>query len=153
LDGETQMSTNGQSRNESPNVATSFAGLTHDVIELAELQAQLLALDVKSTSQKARTSFILVAVGVCMLLGTVPIALVTVAELLVQQFGWSRAAGFATATLLGVLLAAGILGAAWSRFRAGVVTMQRSREEFNRNIAWVKSSLRSRAQENPVETN
>jgi hypothetical protein len=33
-----------------------------------------------------------------------------------------------------------------------VVTMQRSREEFNRNVAWVKSSLRMRAQSNPAET-
>jgi hypothetical protein len=147
------MSTNGQSRNDSPGVATSFAGLTHDVIELAELQAQLLALDMKSTSRKARTSLVLIVIGVCVLLGTVPVALMTFAELLIQQFGWSNAAGFASATLLGVLLAAGILGAAWARFRAGVVTMQRSREEFNRNIAWVKSSLRNRAQENPVESN
>jgi hypothetical protein len=147
------MSTNGQSRKESPGVATSFAGLTHDVIELAELQAQLLALDVKSTSQKARTSLVLVVIGVCVLLGTTPVALLTFAELLIQQFGWSRAASFASATLLGALLAAGILGAAWARFRAGVVTIQRSREEFNRNIAWVKSNLRTRAHENSGESN
>jgi hypothetical protein len=146
------MNTNGKSRTETPNVATSFAGLTHDVIELAELQAQLLALDVKTTSQKSRTSLILAIVGVCLLLGTIPIALVAVAELLIQQFGWSRVAGFASAGLLGAVLSAGILGAAWARFRTGIATMQRSREEFSRNIAWVKSSLRNKAQDNPVET-
>jgi hypothetical protein len=149
------MNTNGHTRTETPNVATSFAGLTHDVIELAELQAQLLALDVKSTSRKARTSLILVIVGVCLLLGTIPIALATVAQVLIQQFGWSPMAGFASASLLGALLSAGMLGAAWSRFRSGIVTMHRSREEFNRNIAWVKSSLRtsaSSAQDKSVET-
>ena len=52
LDGETKMSTNGRARNNEPNVAASFSELTHDVIELAELQAQLFALDVKNTSRE-----------------------------------------------------------------------------------------------------
>ena len=36
------MNSNGRVREEEPNVATSFSELAHDVIELAELQAQLL---------------------------------------------------------------------------------------------------------------
>jgi hypothetical protein len=146
------MNTNGRTRNDEPSMATSFAGLTHDVIELAELQAQLLALDVKSTSQKARISLVLAVSGICILLGTVPVALFTLAELLNGPAGWSRPAAFGMATLVGVLVSGGILVAAWLRMRSGIVTMQRSRDELNRNIAWIKSSLRNRAQGNPAET-
>jgi hypothetical protein len=145
------MSTNGRSQNNEPGVATSFSGLTHDVVELAELQAQLFALDVKQTSEKTKTSLLLAVVGVCALLGSIPVALYALAELLREQLEWSAAASFGVATLVGILVSASILAAAWVQFKTGLVTMRRSREELSRNIAWVKSSLRSRAQANPTE--
>ncbi len=63
------MNTNGRVRSEEPNVAASFAGLSHDVIELAELQAELFALEVKDTSQSARTALVLSAAGIIVQLG------------------------------------------------------------------------------------
>jgi len=137
------MNTNGRVRDEEPNVATSFSGLAHDVIELGELQAQLLVHDVKSTGQKTRTSLILAVVGACVLLGSVPVVLFALAELFVEQFGWTESAGFAVSALIGIAVSAGILAAAWNRLSAGLSSMQRSRDEFSRNIAWIKSSLRS----------
>jgi hypothetical protein len=145
------MTTNGQTRNDQPNVVSSFSGLAHDVIELGELQAQLFALDVKHTTQNTRTSLVLVVFGVCMLLGSVPVALFALAELLHEQLEWSAAASFGVATLIGLILSAVILTAAWLSFSAGLVTMRRSRDELSRNIAWVKSSLRSRSQPNPTQ--
>jgi hypothetical protein len=145
------MSSDGQTRNSEPNVAASFAGLSHDVIELAELQAELLALDVKDTSQGARSALILSAVGIAVLLGSVPVGLITLAVALIEQRGWSHIAGFGAATVVGVLLSTVILATAWTQLRAGVVSLHRSQEEFRRNIAWIKSSLRSRAQRNPAE--
>ena len=103
------MSTNGRVRDEEPNVATSFSGLAHDVIELGELQAQLFAHDVKSTTQQTRTSLLLAVVGACLLLGSVPVVLFALAELFVEEFEWSRAAGFGAAALVGVLASAGTL--------------------------------------------
>jgi hypothetical protein len=143
--GEAKMNTNGRVRDEEPNVTGSFSGLAHDAIELAELQAQLFTLDVKSATQRTRTSIMLSIIGVCMLLGSIPVALHTLAELLVEQAGWSQTAGFAVATLVGIGLSLGFLAVAWTRFRTGLNAMQRSREELNRNIAWIKSNLRNRA--------
>lgn len=145
------MSTTDETRTSGPNVAASFAGLSHDVIELAELQAELLALDVKDTSQSAQSAILLSVVGIAVLLGSVPVALVTLAVALVELRHWSHVAGFGAATLAGILLSSIILAAAWTQLRTGVVTLHRSREEFRRNIAWIKSSLRSRAQRNPAE--
>jgi uncharacterized membrane protein YqjE len=145
------MNTNGRSRNDEPGVAPSVSELTHDVIELAELQAQLFALDVKNTSAKTKTSLLLAVVGVCVLLGSIPVALFALAELLHEQLEWSAAASFGVATLVGVLVSACILAAAWVKFKTGLDTLRRSREELSRNIAWVKSSLRSRGRANPTE--
>jgi len=146
LDGETPMNTNGRTPTDERNMASSFAGLTHDVIELAELQAQLFTLDIKNTSKQARTSLALVIGGVCLLLGTIPVLLATIAAALNQYAAWSWAASLAMATVIGIAGAGTVMGVAWSRFRSGIVTMERSREEFNRNVAWVKTSLRRRAQ-------
>jgi len=143
------MNTNGRVRDEEPNVATSFSGLAHDVIELGELQAQLFVHDVKSTTQKTRTSLLLGVVGACVLLGSVPVLLFALAELLVEQFGWTRSAGFAAAAVVGIAASAGILAAAWNRLSVGLHSMQRSRDELSRNIAWIKSSLRSQSSTNP----
>ena len=139
------MNTNGRTRVEQPNVATSFSELTHDAIELAELQARLLTLDLKETSESTKVSLTLGVVGCCLLLGSIPVALIAFAELLIEQLDWSRAAGFGAATLVGILVSAGLLGTAWARFRSGLSTMKRSHEELSRNIAWIKSSLRSRS--------
>lgn len=149
MDGEAKMNTNGRVRPEEPNVATSFSGLTHDVIELAELQAKLFALDIKSTTQKARMSLIMSVVGVCLLLGTIPVALMAIGEFFIGQFGWPRAAGYALAALLGIAASGGILAAGWLRLRTGLSAMQRSGEELSRNIAWLKSSFRNRAEGAP----
>jgi hypothetical protein len=143
------MSTNGRVRDEEPNVATSFSGLAHDVIELGELQAQLFVHDVKSTTQKTRASLLLSVVGACVLLGSVPVLLFALAELFVEQFGWTRSAGFAVAAMIGIAASAGFLAAAWNRLSVGLNSMQRSRDELNRNITWIKSSLRSHSSTKP----
>jgi hypothetical protein len=152
MDGEASMNTNGRTRAEQPNVATSFSELTHDAIELAELQAQLLALDLKETSESTKVSLTLGVVGSCLLLGSLPVALIALAELLIEQLDWSRATGYGAATLVGLLVSAGLLATAWARFRSGLVTMKRSREELSRNIAWIKTSLRSRAKPSAAVT-
>lgn len=145
------MSTDTQTRTKQPNVAASVSGLTHDVIELAELQAQLFSVELKETTQNTRTSLLLGVVGVCILLGTVPVALIALAQLLVEQLGWSQAAGYGVATLVGLAASGAFAAGAYSHFRTGVATMRRSRDELSRNIAWVKSSLRNRTQFSPME--
>ncbi len=139
------MRTNGRPPTDKPNVADSLGGLTHDAIELAELQAQLFALDVKETTQSVRTALILAIAGVCAVLGSIPVALIALAHVLIEQLNWMVAVSYSVATLAGVVIGVALLLTAWMRFRSRAVTMKRSREELSRNVAWVKSSLRRRA--------
>jgi hypothetical protein len=143
------MNTNGHARTAEPNVAASFSDLTHDVIELAELQTQLLAQDVKKSAQNARMAIALCVVGLCMLLGCLPVLLILLAEVLVDAAGWSRSASFGVAAMVGLLASGVTLALGYARIKSGVIALDRSREELNRNIAWLKSTLRSRATPQP----
>jgi uncharacterized membrane protein YqjE len=143
------MTGNGRYHGKTPNVAASVSDLTHDVIELSELQLQLLALDVKQSAAKARLSLILAVAGVCVLLGTIPVALLTIAALLVDQLQWSYAAAAAVATLIGLVVSGIVLGIAWAYIKKGLVSLERSRDELRRNVAWIKSTLRTRGEGAP----
>jgi uncharacterized membrane protein YqjE len=140
------MTGNGRYHGKTPNVAASVSDLTHDVIELSELQAQLFALDARQSMQKAKACLVLAVVGACLLLGTIPVALLTIAALLVEQLEWSYAAGAAAATFIGLLITGIVLGVAWTYVRKGLVSIDRSRDELRRNVAWLKSTLRTRGQ-------
>lgn len=140
--GNGRHNSNGNSK--APNVAASVSDLTHDVIELAELQTQLFSLDAKQSVSKARACFVMAVVGVAMLLGTIPVALLTVAALLVEQAAWSWAAAAGMATFIGLLITAGVLGVAYAYVKNGLLNFDRSREELRRNLGWVKSTLRTR---------
>jgi uncharacterized membrane protein YqjE len=146
VDGEKEMKENGRHQVQTAGVADSVSGLAHDVVELGELQAQLLMSELKKSSQKTRTCLILAVIGICLLLASVPVALLALAEVLVEQLDWSRSAALGVATLVGLLLSAAFAGAAYAILRSGLFSLQRSRAEFNQNIAWIKSTLRNREQ-------
>ena len=137
------MSTNGRIRDEEPNVATSFSGLAHDVIELGELQARLLALDVKKTSVDARMAFVLTVVGASFLLCSISVGLFALAELLHEELKWDKSTADLVTAVVGVVLGGGILAAAWHQWQSGMSALTRSREELSRNVAWLKMSLRN----------
>ena len=120
----------------------SFSSLAHDTIELAELQAQLLVLDVKTATLEARTSLVLLVVAACLLLGCIPVALFALAELSVAQFEWSRPAAFTVAAIVGLALSGAAVATAWSRLQIGLQSLKRSREELQRNLTWIKSNLK-----------
>jgi hypothetical protein len=143
------MTGNGRYYGKTPNVAASVSDLTHDVIELSELQAQLLALDAKQSVATLKSCIILAVVGAAMLLGTIPVALLAIAAVFVERLEWPLDASIAVATGIGLLLAAIVLGAAYGYVKSGLVSFNRSREELQRNIAWLKSTLKTRGKAAP----
>jgi hypothetical protein len=135
---------NGRYHGKAPNVAASVSDLTHDVIELSELQAQLLSLDAKQSVEKAKACLVLAVIGASVLLGTIPVALLAIAAIFVEQLEWSYAAAIGLATGIGLLIAAIVTGVAYGYVKNGLVSFDRSRVELQRNIAWLKSTLKSR---------
>lgn len=144
------MNTNGHATKD-PDVAASFSGLAHDAIELAELQAQLLAMDAKAASRAARTSAVLGVVATCLLLGAVPVMLLAVGETFAALFGWARWVAMSAAAVLGLALSAAAGVGAWFRLRTGLASFKRSREELRYNVAWIKTNLKRNKSRNPLD--
>jgi hypothetical protein len=139
------MNTNGQHRTTTPNVAASVAEVTRNVIELTELQSQLLMLDLQKSTQKAKATIILAIVAACLLLASIPVALIAFGYLLVEQLDWSVAGSMALSALLGLVLSGIVATVAYGYVKQGIVTLDRSRDELRRNVAWLKSTLQTQA--------
>jgi uncharacterized membrane protein YqjE len=141
-----QATVNGgaQARTGAPfgeGVLSSLAGFGGDVTNLVELQARLAALDLRDATQRATMPAGLVAGGLMLLLGSIPVALLGIAELLVVGFRMQRA--WALILTAGVAIAIGVLSAliGLPRLKSSFESLRRSREEFVRNVAWVKTIL------------
>ena len=141
--GETTMKLRNGSTPEAPNgVAKDVGELTHDIISLAELQFELFRSDCRNGLKGLLIPVALLLFAAIVAAGTVPLALICIAELLVQATGLSRAVAFSITGLGGVIaaLALGIVG--WSQVRGVAYGFARSREELARNTTWIKHALK-----------
>jgi hypothetical protein len=121
----------------------SFADVLHDVSDLAELQWELLGVDVKEARQRAATAlWTLLAAGV-VTLGLLPVLLLGVAQLLVLYTGlpeaWANLC-IAIAVAVACGIAAKVAANRLSRAAAG---FGRSREELRQNIRWMKRVIKA----------
>ena len=123
--------------------------LTHDIVSLAELQLELFRVDCREGLRRILIPMALLLFAGIVAVGTVPIALILVAELLVQTAGLSRAAAFSIAAMSGVIVALTIGVVGWSYLRGVVRVFKRSREELASNMTWIKHALKRPA---PIES-
>lgn len=72
-----QKNMNGQRGQTSPagGVKKNLAGLTHDLISLAELQAQLVAVDLRDSYSRSVVPAVLVVTALLLALGAMPVIL------------------------------------------------------------------------------
>jgi len=120
-------------------VVGSVSEFGSDIATLAELQGKLALIDFKECLAKALIPLALVAVGLIVLLGAVPVVLLGAAALLAAalKIGSGQAmlltgGGVLVLTATVVIVAALKLGPAFSSFN-------RSREELSRNLAWIRT--------------
>jgi uncharacterized membrane protein YqjE len=142
------MNHNGAPTGHEPTITKSFSRLAHDVIELSELQARLLTLDAQALSRSLLLSLCLAAVAILLSVGAIPIALLALAEVLISNYSWPREAALATTAVFAIATSCMLLAIIWRSLSRGVATFERSRDELKRNLAWIKSALRSHAPRN-----
>ena len=132
---------NGAPKTAPRGLAGDVGEFAHDVFTLAELQAQLLAADVRECSQRVLVPGVALLGGVVLGLASLPIALAGLALLIIQVFGTSYAAGFLSAALVGAVLSALLCVIGLVHVRRQVAVLGRSQQELVRNLRWIKKVL------------
>jgi uncharacterized membrane protein YqjE len=113
----------------------------NDVVNLVELQAKLALLDLKDCASQVAKPLALVAGGLSLILGTIPVLLLGVAALVATALNISN--GWAQILTGGIVLitSAIIVGVAAMRIVPSFSSFRRSSEEFQRNAAWLRTIL------------
>lgn len=144
--GEMTMDRSNGSMLSSPNgVAHGMGKLTRDIVSLAALQIELLRDDCREGIKRMLIPAALLLVAGVTAAGTMPIALILIAELLVEAGGLSRPVAFLIAALTG-LTASTIIGVAgWLSMCKAARVFDRSREEWTRNTAWIRRAVKPTA--------
>lgn len=123
--------------------ATSAVGehvvnLTSDLISLAELQGQLLVIDMREAGEQAGKPLVIGGVGACVFLGTIPIFLWGIVETLSTHTSLSREAACWIVALTTMSLAVLAVAYALLKIRHAGRVLGRSQAEFRDNLRWIK---------------
>lgn len=136
-------STNGRHVEPPPAaVGENIANLAQEMLTLGELQVKLLLMDLKSSRDRALTPSAILIGGSCFLLGTTPVLLLAIADILSQSLGWDLPlARFAVA---GVSFCISIAAMSWAAkaLVGASQSLSRSRSEFLENLSWIKNVIR-----------
>jgi hypothetical protein len=130
-------------RDEAPATvfARNFGECARDIVNLAELQSQLLAVDVKQSARRMTVPAVLLVLAVVMILGSFPVLLMTIAYALIEGAGWPHWAGFLLATGIGFLVGGVLAASGYMLLRNAIPRLERSRKELADNLRWLKDSL------------
>lgn len=131
---------NGSSGFPPQAVVRNVSEFARNVITLAELQTELLKVDAQESLKKLIAPIVLLATTMLIILGCVPV-LLTALALGLAAAGLADWQAFLAAAGIGLALAAitGLVG--WQRLRKLPAILNRSKQEFSSNVAWVKGAL------------
>jgi uncharacterized membrane protein YqjE len=135
-----QTPTNGHRTQEPPaGVAENITSLGNDVLSLAELQARLLACEMRDLSERASAPVTRALIATLVGVTVMPMLWLGSAELVAELTGWPRGAVQLGLALSAIAVAGGVVWSAWKSLRETRLGFRRSREELARNWHWLKT--------------
>ena len=114
-----------------------------DVLTLAELQSQLLDADIREFAGRGWISSLVLISGLALGLASLPIALITVALGLVHWLEVSYFTAFLIVVIAAAIGSSGLSIVGWIQLRRRTAVLRRSKDEFTRNLQWIKKVLTS----------
>ena len=126
----------------SDTVRQSVNQVVHDLATLAELQGLLFQNDAREFAGRIVRPAVVLVAGMLVLLATVPVGLLAIAECLVAA-GVPRAVALVLVAVLSAAGAAGMVMWVWRHFQRMPPAFTPSREELKRNIAWIKDAMKN----------
>jgi hypothetical protein len=133
-----QTTINGLRFRKPEGILSSLEGLGGDITSLVELQAKLVAYDLKDAAAKAKVPSAILIVSAVVLMASLPVIFIGLAFALASLGVVQWAAFLITGGVLAA--AAGVVG--WIslvRFLKSFESFRRSREELVRNINWIRT--------------
>jgi hypothetical protein len=122
-------------------MARSAGELLHDVVTLSELQARLLVADAREGVTHLVLPFVIIAVGLMVLLGCIPVAFITLALLLIETTTLTAVQAYGLSLLIGVLLGTTLAAGGYWYLRHGTPMFERTQIEWRQNIKWAKDAI------------
>jgi hypothetical protein len=123
-------------------VASNVAGFGENVLNMGELQARMAAIELRQNVDALRIVTIVGLVGAILALASLPIVLAGLAELLVTELGFRRGPAFLTVGFASLIVGAVTIVSAALWIRTKRLGFPLSAEEFTRNLAWIRTTLR-----------
>ena len=122
-------------------ISGGVAEFIGDIASLAELQAQLAAVDLREAARKSAVPIAFILVGFVVVVGAVPVAFLGAGWLL--AFALQIPQGWALLMMAGIaLLTGGLLAGLGSlRLRHSFNSFAQSRKQLWLNLAWVRAVL------------
>jgi len=129
---------NGASQSTNNGLAWDVSSFANDAMTLTELQAKLLAADLRECRRRSWVPSLVLLAGLAIGLACFPIAMVTVALGLVQFLETSHFTAFLIVLVTGATGSVLLCLVSWITVRQHFARLQRSRDELVRNLRWMK---------------
>jgi hypothetical protein len=126
-------------------VAQNMAGIAHDVITIAELQVQLIAVDLRALRKGVMCGLAIWVIAFALLFAALPTALIGTGLWLATVAHLSTAAGLLWVAFGAVLLVVGLFFVGWRQLERQRVGLRRSKKELRANLAAMRQVLLSNA--------
>lgn len=127
--------------------------LMHRLVDLTELQLELLKIDARDGFKSLAAPIFMVALGIVLGFGSTFLLLLALAQFLIGA-GLSEEAALLFTGVFGLVLASGAAVLGWRLFQRAAATFDRSKTELQRNITWLKTTLKhSSFEKRPFENN
>jgi hypothetical protein len=117
---------------------TEFGG---NLLTLAELQGRLALYDAQECAARAVMPVALAVGGAVLAAAGLPVLLIGAASLLAEATGWPEGLALLVCGLVALGLGGVLAFLFGRRIGASFESFRRSRDEFTRNLAWVKTVL------------
>jgi uncharacterized membrane protein YqjE len=123
-------------------VIEGIGDLGTNIVNLATLQARLAAFDLREMTERVVPAAICVGILLPVAFASFTCLFFALAYWISSTFGLTLLASLAIVGLLGLLTATALAIFAFQRFSASLTSFRRSREELDRNVAWLGTVLK-----------
>jgi hypothetical protein len=131
-------------------VMSNVAGFGENLLTLAELQAQLTALELRQNLDSVKQGGALLAAGLVLATASLPVFLVAAAELLVSELGMKRGYALLSVSVAAVVVAGAAMAVGRTLLSRRSFGFPLAGEEFARNLNWLRTVIRQSGRRWPL---